>query len=1515
MARTGFGGPCQCTNPLAWGSPSCQFQCPVGWPSIALTVCDSGVNGTGFICSSPLYSPIGGDILNGCDCANATSQYGFSCTPCNCAEGEYCDPGVAGTGCHPCAPATHGHYSVANECVNCEPGKYNPDSGASSCTACSLGSYSAGASTGCTTCSGATYAPITGLSACWSCDPPLAVEPPYPVSCHGCVDALAFGGNCTLACNDTACTSGPMPGACDSGRESGTGCVCSGNTVLANDSSCVCAPGYHSSDCSLHCMCSSTREYCSDGFTGTGCVICPPGTLVVGKSCVSCAAGRYQAGAMTSCAACAAGRFRAGPGGTTCHQCAAGRYASATGTTACTDCAADVAYQVSVGSTECDDCLPPLRAQDTVTCSACADPGGFGTACAAVCNTTCTASPSLGTCDAGFEASAGCFDCPGHAQALGDPPTGPCLCSAGWYGTGCDGNCSACFESNGRCDDGKLGGCTPCQSGYVTAGTTNAACTVCAAGSYQSGTTCHACSPGRYQPSSNTTACIDCAPGYVQPASGSTSCTACTAGRYQSPDSVTACADCSPGSFQPLANATSCTACVPGQYQDVAQATACKDCTVGRYQPLANTTACLACSPGHYQANNASTACADCSLGHYQPNSTATVCFSCTPGLFQPLSAAASCEVCAPGTYQPLLNASGCWACEPGSMQAAWGATVCAVCTAGRYQPSTNQTQCLGCAVGRFQASSNATQCTACAVGRYQPSTNGTLCAVCSPGTYQASTGTTACAACAPGLYQPFAGATSCLNCPVGVNSSNALACDTCVDSQTYGSDCEQTCADCSVGSWCYPGYTGAGCLPCPAGSVDIDGFCTLCAAGRYQRGNDTFCSACYPGGTSLAGNTSCTACGARFQSSGGLVCDLCLDPLDYGPACNVSCLNCTSGLALCEGGSPGAGGCSAPPAWPLPPTISLLNDSAKLTQIVVRFEIDLPGLANLTAFSHALQHEIITLTGASFTPVINSMETGSLLVNVTLGLTAAQVLQQFAASFLAHSVSLDPNVFPIFTHFASLTAPDVTLAAHLVPFELAYDTSCGAASNGNVSFCASISASARPFFPARCYAGLCGCVASSNLTFACDPRTQSVWVDPEQAVCVAGAALGVGDVCANLLSTAHHLEYYVTRRAPVYDQVDVFTLNLTTLQPANGTVLPLPSLVVNTTAVEDGWGEDECGRRSGGLYVNWFPRRRFCRHRSLAFAPGLDPTNVQVVLGDPFSANSSLLSYTFGSLLSSNLDFYDTPVPVVRRGYLRNLFQGAPPLLNQAWAQIEYAYLYSASSSGGTVVLQALRSTILDSQEGEPSRFWRNGSWLVQNCTLLGYGGAEQWLAYASWDAHANRTRCDCSLWHQLDPASSMCVPGCLGGAFGLECELVATAETCTWAWNAATMLFMRGADCTPVCRAGHALSLAAADCVLVPLAAAALTSNSVTDAATWGLIGAAAGVGALALLGLAYAYRASIQGAAHALGRSVFKWRMGASTGDADRLVAAPSVGHRGKRMPPHTSRSRSSSRSRRV
>ena len=353
------------------------------------------------------------------------------------------------------------------------------------------------------------------------------------------------------------------------------------------------------------------------------------------------------------------------------------------------------------------------------------------------------------------------------------------------------------------------------------------------------------------------------------------------------------------------------------------------------------------------------------------------------------------------------------------------------------------------------------------------------------------------------------------------------------------------------------------------------------------------------------------------------------------------------------------------------------------------------------------------------------------------------------------------------------------------------------------------------------CYNGQCGCAVYPNGT--CDlstmPVGSSINVQPG-VVCVGGASRGFADVCLSTANTPDRLSYLTTSRLPQYVS-DLVTYNRVQLvndknytdaqymRPQNGSSYPVSV-------------GDECTYRHPD-YVNVFPRRRWCQHRN--FGLSADVSRQQGALGNPFNATSSLrifqlqfpipLSdlladyYQNGGLVrdveGASLAYrelllatYDTSTlaPGIVYGYVSNLYDGdsSQSMFNKVWSYMRVSMFVLNTE---TVQLQSL--VFLDSVEGAADRYWKGGEWHYFDCESIGWYGAT--YAYLSIGNSTSKPACDCQLWHERNPLSGVCEPGCRPGYFGHDCTTVSITDVnCPYVVTTQA-LYQRADSCEPIC------------------------------------------------------------------------------------------------------------------
>lgn len=257
--------------------------------------------------------------------------------------------------------------------------------------------------------------------------------------------------------------------------------------------------------------------------------------------------------------------------------------------------------------------------------------------------------------------------------------------------------------------------------------------------------------------------------------------------------------------------------------------------------------ACAACARGTYSK----LACVNPGLWYVDQWCTQE-CAACPASapctLYNGSSSVAQCvNKCPGGTYMGgvINNASVCVGCAAGTFSAGGCSAACSACGAGTYSSAANASECTSCPAGTYSTGSGATDasgCVPCAAGSY--ATNGT-CVKCGAGTVAADAGASSCTACAAGTF--------------ALNSTYCAACPPFYMSGAGASACSK----------CSPGYSGAGCAPCPANTFNalVNGTCVKCAAGTTSAAGASVCAVCPTGTYSPVAGEPCVACNASFAA------------------------------------------------------------------------------------------------------------------------------------------------------------------------------------------------------------------------------------------------------------------------------------------------------------------------------------------------------------------------------------------------------------------------------------------------------------------------------------------------------------------------------------------------------------------------------------------------------------------------------------------------------------------------
>ena len=456
-------GQCLCAG-LGWYGVDCAQACPGGAssPCNGHGTCDDGGTGAGTCRCNPGYA--GADCRLECagGAANPCSGHGV----CAMADGTcVCQDNVAG------------HYGGA-ACERCKARYLGPQ--------CDLRCPEGGTGE---VCGG--HGVCTAAGTC-SCGADAAKGFWQGQACDACQPGY-WGADCRLECPGGACNPCAGHGTCSDGIHGAGTCACqatnaSGFFTGLSCSSCV--AGYWGTSCTAQCPggaqspCSGHGR-CSDGTSGSGqcaCVATPALGYWDGPACAVCRAGYYGPGCAAVCPG-AAGAVCAGHG-----QCADG--VAGSGRCAC--------YVGFVGDA-CEFLCPTAPSAGGV--SVC---GGHGECVAAasvalcVCHTDAArgfwAGALCGRCAAGYWGTGCVGECPGGSSI---PCTGHGTCDDGWAG---NGTCACTFGwAAGACDVE----CPRTSTGDVCAGhgqcdpaTATCACDADPARGYWAGLTCESCVEG-----------------------------------------------------------------------------------------------------------------------------------------------------------------------------------------------------------------------------------------------------------------------------------------------------------------------------------------------------------------------------------------------------------------------------------------------------------------------------------------------------------------------------------------------------------------------------------------------------------------------------------------------------------------------------------------------------------------------------------------------------------------------------------------------------------------------------------------------------------------------------------------------------------------------------------------------------------------------------------------------------------------------------------------------------------
>ena len=248
-----------------------------------------------------------------------------------------------------------------------------------------------------------------------------------------------------------------------------------------------------------------------------------------------------------------------------------------------------------------------------------------------------TACKSFLSCQKGYFSSTGaslCTKCPIGTYSDMDGGTSCIDVPAGFYGTGCDENMTACKSRN------------PCPVGYFSS-TAASFCTKCPIGRYSDSMgapTCTFVPGGTYSSEcdNNMTACkstLPCPSGHYCRKS-SRMPRECISGKYAEDVGSVNCINCAPGRFASENGSIVCNPCIEGRYNPIPGQNKCSICRASTTS-LLGATKCSSCQPGKF--GNESGLCYTCSKNTYSNNEGTTQCDDCEEGKFSDIGAV-SCK-------------------------------------------------------------------------------------------------------------------------------------------------------------------------------------------------------------------------------------------------------------------------------------------------------------------------------------------------------------------------------------------------------------------------------------------------------------------------------------------------------------------------------------------------------------------------------------------------------------------------------------------------------------------------------------------------------------------------------------------------------------------------------------------------------------------------------------------------------------------------------------------------------
>lgn len=756
-------------------------------------------------------------------------------------------------------------------CSGCVSG-YTYNSTKGTCTKNSTGGGTGTGSTYIDKCPSTTYATLSkcntacGSGNCSTCQNSSGLSVYYCNTLTRCLaeDAPAHCATFnTLTCECTKCDANYTLTSAGKCLIAETITICPSNVTPVKSSTipgCATVKG----PCDILCYIEDTS--CTGIHNGYYCTACQSGYTLSNGTCIkkTCGAGQYLSG-------------------NTCVSCPAGTYMTSTShsNTSCTSCPSGQSTPIT-GAAVSSACLPMCPTSGvTLVAPGGSQPGCNKTLCVSV---------------AGSEAKGYCSSCT-DGYTLTSTKTCVKSCGQGQYYS--NGTCSSCPVGTYMATSNHQNtSCTPCPSGYTTAGTgaiASSACNVptsCASGSYLNGASCATCA-SKYGDNCTTctaSACTYCKAGYYASAG---SCVACPVGSY-STGGATSCTTCPTGSTTLNTTSTSSSACIQKCSTSVITTSLNNITNCSSKSGCINNSGYLAyycgtCNQG-YNAVYGECEPTECPSGKYFNESSGS-CIDCP----------SNCTAC---------NKDGCTACTEGY---GLGSGMCQriLCFTGQYLKGS---LCLDCPANCSSCTSEYT-CTGCASGYRLDNGQCILNPVsCNPGSYANDSGV--CVQCAAGYFSPggtvklcsqclagtyaTAGSTSCTSCGEHVVSCNATTGKITVCESGYSLDSTYNKCVKSCGPGLYYNTSTGTCIECSQGSfktgTNTATSCQLCPSGTYAATSGaTSCSSCTDTNSTSCNpiNGQSTGCKTGYSLNNG-VCEKIACPAgQYLDTATYSCKGC----------------------------------------------------------------------------------------------------------------------------------------------------------------------------------------------------------------------------------------------------------------------------------------------------------------------------------------------------------------------------------------------------------------------------------------------------------------------------------------------------------------------------------------------------------------------------------------------------------------------------------------------